>query len=60
VWFQGYMFKLFKDIWIKVKVSSWTSVGIQISKIGLLEDLLVMGCGFDHLPHLHYHMKEIF
>jgi hypothetical protein len=54
------MFKVFREIWIKVRVSSWTSVGIQILEIGLLKDLLVTGCGFDHLPHLHYHMKEFF
>jgi hypothetical protein len=49
------MFRVFKEIWIKVNVSSQTSVGIRIPKIGLLEDLQGGGCDFNHLPHLTRH-----
>jgi hypothetical protein len=54
------MFKVLKETQIKVRVSLGTCVGILISKTGLSKDLLGRGCDFDHLPHLHYHLKEIF
>jgi hypothetical protein len=45
---------------MKVRVSSQTCVGIWILEIGLLKGLLGEECGSDHLPHLHYHLREIF
>jgi hypothetical protein len=44
---------------IRVRVSSQTGVEIWISKTGLSKGLLGKGCGSNHLPHLHYHLREI-
>ncbi len=38
--FKGYRFWVFKETWIKVRVSSWTIIRIWIPKTCLLKDLL--------------------
>jgi hypothetical protein len=58
--FQGYKFMDFMETWIKGRVSLRIDVGILILEISLLEGLLSEGCSSDHLPHLHYHLREIF
>jgi hypothetical protein len=43
---QGYRFRVFREIRIKVRVSSWTSVGIWILEVGLLEGFTRWGVWF--------------
>ncbi len=57
--FQGYKFRDFQETRIKVRVPSRIDIEILILEICLPEGLLSKGCGFDHLPHLHYQLKEI-